>query len=176
MQACFFQNGGMIQASKLICKYFSQLCLLHFYRLLLGQIKPHDKIGGRNASLQPTAYGTDVVVVTVQSLSHVWLFATPRTAAHQASLSFINSWSLLKLMSIESIMPSNNLILSCPLLLLVWLQCKVKDDVNTAVLRTLDCMTLNNIALSFTSQIFAYKMPYFFWSYWIIQSTFPNCF
>ena len=55
-------------------------------------------------------------VDVVQSLSHAWLFATPWTAAHQASLSF--SWSLLKLMSIESVMPSNHLILCCPLLLL----------------------------------------------------------
>ena len=44
---------------------------------------------------------------SVQSLSHVWLFATPWTTAHQASLSITNSWSLLKLMSIESVMPSN---------------------------------------------------------------------
>ena len=55
---------------------------------------------------------------SVQSLSHVWLFATPWTAAHQASLSITNSQSLLKLMSIESVMPSNHLILCCPLLLL----------------------------------------------------------
>ena len=55
---------------------------------------------------------------SVQSLSHVWLFATPWTAAHQASLSIANSWSLLKLMSIESVMPSNHLILCCPCLLL----------------------------------------------------------
>ena len=54
----------------------------------------------------------------VQSLSHVWLFATPWTAAHQASLSITNSWSLLKLMSIELVMPSNHLILCRPLLLL----------------------------------------------------------
>ena len=53
----------------------------------------------------------------VQSLHHVLLFATPRTAAHQASLSITNSWSLLKLMSIESVMPSNHLILCCALLL-----------------------------------------------------------
>ena len=45
------------------------------------------------------------------------LFATPWTAAHQASLSITNSWSLLKLMSIESVMPSNHLIFCCPLLL-----------------------------------------------------------
>ena len=54
----------------------------------------------------------------VQSLSPVRHFATPWTVAHQASLSITNSQSLLKLMSIESVMPSNHLILYCPLLLL----------------------------------------------------------
>ena len=52
---------------------------------------------------------------SVQLLSHVQLFATPWTAARQASLSLTNSWSLLKLMSIESVMPSNHLILCRPL-------------------------------------------------------------
>ena len=55
---------------------------------------------------------------SVQSLSRVRLYATPWTAAHQASLSIINSQSLLKLMSIESVMPSSHLILGHPLLLL----------------------------------------------------------
>ena len=55
---------------------------------------------------------------SVQSLSRVLLFATPRTAARQASLSITNSRSLPKLMSIESVMPSNHLILCRPLLLL----------------------------------------------------------
>ena len=55
---------------------------------------------------------------SVQSLSHVWLFGTPWTAARQASLSITNSQSLPKLMSIESLMPSNHLILCCLLLLL----------------------------------------------------------
>ena len=55
---------------------------------------------------------------SVQSLSHVRLFATPWTAARQASLSITNSRSLLKLMSINSVIPSNHLILCCPLLLL----------------------------------------------------------
>ena len=55
---------------------------------------------------------------SVQSLSRVWLFATPWTAARQASLSITNSQSLLKLMSLESVMPSNHLILCHPLLLL----------------------------------------------------------
>ena len=57
------------------------------------------------------------MIIVVQSLSHVLLFATPWSAAHQASLSFTISWSLLKLMSIESVMPSNHLILCCPLLM-----------------------------------------------------------
>ena len=55
---------------------------------------------------------------SVQSLSRVWLCVTPWTVAHQASLSITNSRSLLKLMSVESVMPSNHLIL-CPLLLLL---------------------------------------------------------
>ena len=58
------------------------------------------------------------LVVVVQSLSHVWLFATPWTAAHQAPLSFTVSWSLLKCISIEWVMPSNYLVLCHPLLLL----------------------------------------------------------
>ena len=59
-----------------------------------------------------------VGVVVVQSLSHVQLFVTPWTAACQASLCITNSRSLLKLMSIELMMPSNHLILCRPLLLL----------------------------------------------------------
>ena len=59
-----------------------------------------------------------ITVSSVQSLSQVRLLATPWTAAHQASLSIINSQSLLKLVSIELVMPSNHLILCCPLLLL----------------------------------------------------------
>ena len=56
------------------------------------------------------------LISSVQLLSHVQLFATPRTAARQDSLSLTNSWSLLKLMSIKSVMPSNHLILCRPLL------------------------------------------------------------
>ena len=57
-----------------------------------------------------------LIVVVVPPLSHVRLFVTPRAGACQASLSI--SWSLLKLMSIESVMPSNHLILCHPLLIL----------------------------------------------------------
>ena len=59
----------------------------------------------------------EFIVVVVQSLSYVQLFTTPWTAAHQASLPFTISWSLLKLISIESEMISNRLILCYPLLL-----------------------------------------------------------
>ena len=54
---------------------------------------------------------------SIQSLSHVWLFVTPWIAAFQASLSITNSWSFLKLMFIDLVMPSNHLILHRPLLL-----------------------------------------------------------
>ena len=55
---------------------------------------------------------------SVQSLSLIWLFETPWTAARQASLSITNSWSSLKLMSLESVVPSNHVILCHPLLFL----------------------------------------------------------
>ena len=58
-----------------------------------------------------------MIFSSVQLLSHVRLFATPWTAAYQASLSITNSWSLLNLLSIKSVMPSNHLILCHPLLL-----------------------------------------------------------
>ena len=63
-------------------------------------------------------YYTSAQFSSVHLLSHVQLFATPWIAARQASLSVTNSWSLLKLMSIESVMPSSHFILHCPRLLL----------------------------------------------------------
>ena len=71
----------------------------------------------------------------VQSLSRVWLFATPWTAARQASLSITNSQSLLKLMSIESVMPSNYLILCHPLLLLLSIFPSIRVFSNESALR-----------------------------------------
>ena len=70
-----------------------------------GHVKPWPYVPGDNP-------------VVVQSLSFVWLFATRWTAAHQASLPFTVSQTLLKLLSIKSVMPSNHLILCYPLLLL----------------------------------------------------------
>ena len=72
---------------------------------------------------------------SVQSLSHVWLFVTPWTAAHQASLSITNTRTLLKPMSIESVMPSNHLILCCPLLLLPPIPPSIRVFPNKSTLR-----------------------------------------
>ena len=74
--------------------------------------------------------------LSVQSLSHVLLFATPWTAVHQASLSITNSWSLLKLMSIESVMPSNHLIFCHPPFYLPSIFPSIRVFSNESVLRT----------------------------------------
>ena len=71
----------------------------------------------------------------VQSLNHVQLFATPWTAACQASLSIANSQGLFKLMSVVSMMPSNHLILCCPLLLLPSIIPSIRVFSNESVLR-----------------------------------------
>ena len=70
---------------------------------------------GQENAFVMTVYSKDIETVVVQLLSHVWLFVTPWTEAHQASLSFTISRSLLKLMCIELVMPSNHFILCCPL-------------------------------------------------------------
>ena len=81
---------------------------------LLGKLC---KVRGWDGFLPKRKKKLFVLFSSVQSLSHVQLFETPWTAACQASLSITNSWSLLKLMSIKSVISSNHLILYCPLLL-----------------------------------------------------------
>ena len=80
--------------------------------------------------------GYSKVFSSVQSLSRVRLFATPLTAAYQASLSITDSWSLLKLMSIELVMPFNHLILCHPLLLLPPILPSIRIFSNESVLHT----------------------------------------
>ena len=75
------------------------------------------------------------VVVIVQLLSHVWLIANPWTVACRASLSFTISWSLLKLMFVVSMMPSNHLILCWPLLLLPSIFPSIRVFSNESVLQ-----------------------------------------
>ena len=76
-----------------------------------------------------------VLFSSVHSLSRVWLSVTSWTAAHEASLSITNCWSLLKPMSIELVMPSNRLILCCPLLLLPSIFPSIRVFSNESVLR-----------------------------------------
>ena len=85
--------------------------------------------------LSPNAHNSQHSIGSVQLLRHVWLCVTPwRSAACQASLSITNSWSLLKLMSIESVMPSNHLILCRPLLLLPSILPSIRVFFNESVL------------------------------------------
>ena len=85
------------------------------WKKLIQLSGPRTSSNGVKSSDFLTQYSS---VTSVQLFSRVRLFATPWTAACQASLSITNSQSLLKLMSIELVMPSNHLILCCPLLLL----------------------------------------------------------
>jgi len=75
------------------------------------------------------------IMVVVQLLSCVWLFVTLWTVARQASLSFTISWNLLRLVSVESVMPSNHLILYCPLLLLPSIFPSIRVFSNESTLR-----------------------------------------
>ena len=86
-------------------------------------------------------------VVVVQSLTCVRLFVTPWTAADQASLSFIISWSLLKLLSIESVMPPNHLILWCSLLLMLSIFPSIGVFPNESATSTSDVQNIGASAL-----------------------------
>ena len=102
----------------LICKTHT---LTYLYTLTHPQTNMHTysltpKTWSRTTKSTPSLMHMDQFS-SVQSFSHVWRFATPWTAAPQANLSIINSRSLLKLVSIELVMPSNHLILCRPLLL-----------------------------------------------------------
>ena len=93
-------------------------------------------IAGRFFTIEPPAEPLDInQFSSVLSLSRVQLFATPWTAAHQASLSINNCRSLPKLMSIESMIPSNDLILCCPLLLLPSIFPSIRIFSNESALR-----------------------------------------
>ena len=107
--------------SKALFRYL--IFLLHFltaYILIFpnnigGKLRGRKCVSFITVSLRSNIFF--ILFSSVQSLSHVRLFATPWTAAHQASLSITNSRSLLKLMSTESVMPSNHFILCHPHLL-----------------------------------------------------------
>ena len=101
---------------------------------LLMKAKGESEKAGLRLIIQNTKIMASRPISSVQSLSHVWLLSTPLTAAHQASLSITNSRSLLKLMSIELVMPSNHLILCRPLLLLLSVFPSIKVFSNESVI------------------------------------------
>ena len=93
-------------------------------------------------------------------LSPVWLFATPWTAARQASLSITSSWSFLKLMSIELVMPSNHLILCLPLLLLPSIFPSVRVFSNESVLCIRQSCSLSISASNEYSGLISFRMDW----------------
>ena len=93
-----------------------------------------DKMAEGSQKVPNSSYNLIMISSVHFSLSHVCLFATPWTAVHQSSPSITNSWSLLKLMSIESMMPSNHLILCHPLLLLPPIFPSIRDFSSESVL------------------------------------------
>ena len=106
--------------------------------------------------------GTQNIFSSVQSLSHVRIFAIPWITARQASLSIINSQSLLKLLSIQSMMPSNHLILCCPLLLLPSIFPSIRVFSNESAL----CIRRPSIGASASasveySRLFSFKIDWF---------------
>ena len=108
-----------------------------------------------NNNLQKNSIKTIISLQFSSVVSGVWIFTIPWTAVRQASLSITNSWSLLKLMSIQLVMPSNHLILCCPLLLLpsmsqdglVWSPCSPRGSQES--FRTPQFKRINSLALSF---------------------------
>ena len=105
--------------------------------LLLPSVFPSIRVFSNESALcirSPKYWSFSFSISSVQSLSHVGLFETPWTTAGQASLSIINFWNLLKLISIESVMPSNHLILCCPLLLLSSILPRIRVFSNESVL------------------------------------------
>ena len=101
---------------------WTQLSNFHFFYYVLLIFRVHVNVWQKTTKLCKAIIlqlkKINLKNSSVQSLSCVRLFVTPRTVAHQASLSITNSQSLFKLMSIESVMPSDHLILCCPLPLL----------------------------------------------------------
>ena len=109
----------------LVLHYLLEFAQSHVHRV--------DDLGAKQQQI-PVLYGT-TLLFQLSPVSRVRLFATPWTAARQASLSFTNSWTLLKLISIKSVMPSNHLILCCPLLLLLSIFPSIMVFFNESVLR-----------------------------------------
>ena len=127
----FISNDSPQETFSLEARHCKNIYSNHLIRLLFHRAEaikrecskgPKTQICSPNCMYDYYSFLFSVIISvqfsSVQLLSRVWLFATPWTAPRQASLSITNSRSLLKLMSIESVMPSSHLILCHPLLLL----------------------------------------------------------
>ena len=112
----------------------STFIILYIVQLLISRKRAGINILWKKSYDKPRQHIKRVVIV--QLLSCVQLFGTPWTAAHQASQSITISWSLLKLMSIELVMPPNRLVLYCPLLLLPSIFPSIRLLSNELALRT----------------------------------------
>ena len=106
------------------------------------------------------------MLFVVRSLNPVQFFVTPWTAAHQASLSIINSQSLLKLIPIESVMPSNHLILCHPLLFLpsIFPSIRVFSSEWAVCIRWPNCISLSISPSSEYSELISFTIDWFFLS------------
>ena len=120
-----FPSSPGPQSERLIFDWCALCMAIHHHEQWIPPNVGRTRMRGKVWIIQPSHWLLDIWKLTslslfdsVQLLSHVWLFATPWSAAHQASLSIANSPSLLKFMSIKLVMPSNHLILCHPLLLL----------------------------------------------------------
>ena len=125
-----------------ISRWMDKEAVVHIHNGLLLSYKKEFIWVNSNEVDETGAYYTEwsksereTPISSVQSLSCVWLFVTSWTAAPQASPSITNSWSLLKLMSIESVMPSDHLILCHPLLLPPSIFFRIRGFSNESVLR-----------------------------------------
>ena len=126
----------------MLSQYFvltSKILLLNASLYAWRKVRPNhtwtSEFAAKKGLLQDHARGWVTQLSSVQSLSRIQLFATPWTAAGQASLSITFSMSLLKLMFIESVMPPSHLILCCPLLLLPPIPPSIRVFSNESALR-----------------------------------------
>ena len=130
----FFRYDGNINEGLLLLFSSLLVCSLDYYHFLKYAEATHHSKCGLGTSSMGVAWKL-IQVSSVQLLSHVQLFATPWMVACQASLSITNSLSLLKLISIELVMPSNHLVLCHPLLLLPSIFPSIRVFSNESALR-----------------------------------------
>ena len=124
-----FRSFEFVEICVMDYMVFLDICSINFWKecvfcwvcvcsVMINSLPPHGLFSKPGSSVHGIFQARILERVVVQSLSHAQLFVTPWTAPRQASLSFAVFWSLLELMTIESVMPSNHLSLCRPLLLL----------------------------------------------------------